>query len=151
MKVDIGIDPGVNDFSIAILRGEILQYATFVSGRATELSRILARWDCARIVIERPQAYSLHNQKGDQQDIMDLSWSAGALEAACILNTTAVVTKRFPREWKGQITKDVTKVRVTQELTDAEKLRISWPAARLRHNVYDAIHLALRTWSTRKV
>lgn len=103
-----------------------------------------------RVVIEVPQIYQLRHQKGDQNDLINVALVAGrvwqlALEKKCLVNLVR------PLDWKGQINKGVTVARVEEVLGDYERTRIKWPAKHLRHNVYDAIHLAMRTFTKRKV
>ena len=52
------------------------------------------------LIIETPQAYTLRQQKGDQQDLIDLAFSAGRV-AAKFRN----VTRTLPAAWKGQVPK----------------------------------------------
>jgi hypothetical protein len=100
-------------------------------------------------VVEIPKPYATAKQSGDQRDIRDVALVAGALMFV-LFKKSAAVRSVEPWEWKGQIPKSVTKSRVDRELTPDEVSRILWPKqAGKRHNVYDAIHMGLREFTTR--
>jgi hypothetical protein len=91
------------------------------------------------LIVEVPQIYP-GPRREDPNDLIDL---AGVLGAIIGVTRASVVWSPFPRQWKGQAPKEVTQQRVEAKLSDLEKGMIEWPASRLRHNVYDAIHLGI--------
>lgn len=150
----LAIDPGKNaagwalfdPFGVLLAAGH-LKRPDWATHGIRHLIALYGHLQCA--VIEKPQAYQIQHQKGDQQDLIDLGVMVG--KAAGELENGCPVSLVLPKEWKGQIPKEVTKARVDGELIDAEKKRIKWPKADgERHNVYDAIHLGLRTFTKRK-
>lgn len=91
------------------------------------------------LILEIPQVYGGVRDE-DPNDLIDLAGVQGAIVGV----TGAVVEwSPLPREWKGQLPKEVSAQRVEAKLTEEEKRRIEWPAKRLRHNVYDAIHMGI--------
>lgn len=92
-------------------------------------------------VIEVPQVY--RDMKGkDPNDLVDLGGVLGAVVATGLFESH-VVWSPLPREWKGQLPKEVTQKRVNAKLSNQEKTLIKWPIPSLCHNVYDAIHLGI--------
>ena len=167
MSYCLAIDPGVKASGVCLYTP--LNYTTLLERQYGVISADWVRYDKSpvaaaeaifawldshqispsKVVIEVPQVYSTRHQKGDQQDLIDLALVAGAI-AASLASPLVEVSLVRPREWKGGMDKSVTKARVDRALSDAEKARIRWPASSYRHNVYDAIHLALRTWDKRR-
>lgn len=91
------------------------------------------------LVIETPQVYGGPRDE-DPNDLIDLAGVVGAIAATV---GGPVEWSPKPREWKGQAPKEISRQRVDNRLTEAEKSRIRWPIKSLRHNVYDALHLGL--------
>lgn len=104
----------------------------------TNLEAGLDDLDCV-LIVEIPQVYDGY-QDEDKNDLIDLAGVVGALAS---LTRGRVEWSPTPREWKGQLPKEITQKRVEAELSGAEKALIVWPAKSLKHNVYDAIHLGL--------
>jgi hypothetical protein len=96
--------------------------------------------DC---LIEVPQVYPGQQQKGDQNDLIKLAVMVGRYAdraTACGFR----VTLYKPREWKGQLPKDVCWRRVRDSLTSDElSVMAKLPKSRA-HNMHDAIGLG--TW-----
>lgn len=159
----VSIDPGKHACSIACWKDCQLNYAGMVNNpfkdspgkeRAEQwgnLGRMVAGviatylpkhfdTDPVSLIVEVPQIYPGVREE-DPNDLIDLAGVLGAVICAAAYST--VRWSPFPREWKGQLPKEVTKTRVEKKLTDAEKTAIEWPKPRLRHNVYDAIHLGI--------
>lgn len=96
-----------------------------------------------RITIERPKVYPTAQQKGDQEDITELSVVVGAL-LGLLSRHCRDIRLVYPHEWKGQTPKEVTKRQVIDTLTVEEANRIVFPKQRgLHHNIWDAIALGL--------
>ena len=155
MTYRIAIDPGKLGAAYAIFDGEVLVHAGYVSGHSPEtvahalLWSIPARYRPTSGIVEKPQVYETRQQKGDQNDLIDVAEVVGAIRYA--LHSSGVSMEEVrPAQWKGQIPKRVTKARVEAELSAIEFSTIQWPEAKLRHNVYDAIHIGLRVFTARK-
>lgn len=93
------------------------------------------------LILEIPQVYE-GPQDEDRNDLIDLAGVQGAVVGA-MGNDADVEWSPQPREWKGQIPKEVTQKRVDKRLSAAEQGKIEWPAKSLKHNVYDALHMGL--------
>ncbi len=106
------------------------------------------------IAIEFPQIYDRTQSNVDPKDLIDLALMAGALSG--VFGSNSKRTFYRPREWKGQLPKDISEKRSLSKLTDEEATKIQLPrAAALSHNVYDAIGIGLKhvarrrsTWRT---
>jgi hypothetical protein len=142
----IAIDPG-KVTGVAVFEGGTLQSATvcsldvlsFIEDRSP-LNRLRAAGDC---VIEVPQVYPGQQQKGDQNDLINLAVTVGRYAeraAACRFKVTLVK----PREWKGQLPKDVCWKRVRETLTAQELANMAKVTKSQAHNMHDAIGLG--TW-----
>ncbi len=92
------------------------------------------------LVIEVPQVYS-GPRKEDPNDLIDLAGVLGAIVGG--LTFGHVEWSPTPREWKGQLPKEISRARVDSKLKPEEKTRIIWPIKSLCHNVYDALHLGI--------
>jgi len=153
MKI-ISIDPGLEKVAFAVwddagkLRSAGLVIYRHGPGKervekwrniaeATALTTGLSMGD-NRLVAEIPQVYQ--DKKTDPNDLIDLAGIVGALAGKL---SGTVEWSPLPREWKGQIPKEITQKRVLKRLAADEMERIQWPIKSLAHNVYDAIHLGL--------
>lgn len=94
----------------------------------------------AHFVTEIPQVYNAGKQKGDQDDITQLSGIVGAVVMA--LNP-ASVSHYYPREWKGQLPKETCGDRVLLTLSESERMNVGKYGA-LQHNILDAIGIGLK-------
>jgi hypothetical protein len=96
--------------------------------------------DC---IIEVPQIYPGQQQKGDQNDLIKLAVMVGRYAdraTACGFQVKLVK----PREWKGQLPKDVCWRRVRETLTPLELDNMEKLSKSRAHNMHDAIGLG--TW-----
>jgi hypothetical protein len=96
--------------------------------------------DC---IIEIPQVYPGQQQRGDQNDLIRLAVMVGRYAdraTACGFR----VTLFKPREWKGQLPKDVCWRRVRETLTLLELDNLEKLPKSKAHNMHDAIGLG--TW-----
>lgn len=96
--------------------------------------------DVHACAIEYPQIYKQAHQLGDQDDIIQVACTAGAV-------ATLVAAHKWigflPRQWKGQVPKAVHNMRVLCSLDEEEKKHMEPIGAGLRHNVIDAIGIGL--------
>lgn len=143
---------------IAIDPGKATGVATFDAGvlvRATvctfeECRNLIEKWvplnrhkaagDC---IIEVPQVYPGQQQKGDQNDLINLAVDVGRYAAYAEAGRFRVMLVR-PREWKGQLPKDVCWKRVRETLTAQELASMNKVPKSQAHNMHDAIGLG--TW-----
>lgn len=159
----LSIDPGVNGCGCALWEGAQLLRAGYVTNpaadggkvdvleRARAMAASVAAWarepsTVGHVVIEVPQTYGGRAAKGDANDLIVVGLVVGALAADF---PKAEIDSVYPREWKGNVPKDVTSARVLFELSEFEGGRVELPRAKsLRHNVYDGIAIGL--WFLKK-
>ncbi len=111
--------------------GEIAHALRFVNSTST-------------IVVEQPQVYDARFQKGDQADIVSLSIRAGILlQRFRPGRRFALELLPTPREWKGQVDKDMHNRRVLAALSVEERALIPKLSKKKLHNVIDACGLFL--------
>lgn len=93
------------------------------------------------LVLEFPQVYRSKYQKGDPNDLLQLAAVVGVIAA------TGFYTKInyfLPREWKGQVTKEITEARVKKKLSKEELGRIELTKnKKLNTNIWDAIGIGI--------
>jgi hypothetical protein len=95
----------------------------------------------AHLFCELPQSYTLAQQKGSQNDLIEVAVSVGAIVGATSADTT--VTLVTPAEWKGQLPKDVHHARIAKHITPTMRAHVEAYPKHLQHNVLDAIALGL--------
>jgi hypothetical protein len=147
------VDPGVHCSGVAVLSGGRLLRAALVEGPAGEqplaLDALLGEHAGARdgaLVVEVPQVYQDRRGPNRRQDLVDLALVAGAWEGeAARRGWTA--DRVLPAAWKGQVPKGVVAERVRASLSPEERDALDADIARvrrtLRHNVLDAVAIAL--------
>jgi hypothetical protein len=167
--VIISIDPGLNNVGVA-LWGEqgALVYAGLVrnptardkklprpevwSAAASAVVRKIATLavmtaslhDPIGIVVEIPKVRQRGSGKGDPNDLIDVAGVAAACVASFKVAIGAYTAwAPYPEEWKGQLPKAVSELRVSEKLSELELQAIEAPPPGLMHNVIDAIHLGL--------
>lgn len=99
----------------------------------------VALWEDAvwHFISEIPQVYRAGASKGDPDDLIQLAGVVGVF-SSIFRATTHLGVK--PREWKGQVPKDVHHARLVKTLTPEEMAMVERAAPpSLRHNVLDAI------------
>jgi hypothetical protein len=113
-------------------------------------------WDVPRsrtVVVEVPQVYAAASMSSDPNDLVDITFSGGFVARAA---GPSVVRLMRPREWKGQVPKDITRERAKRRLTDreleaamADEMRIK--PARFRADFWDALGVGLVALGRAKV
>lgn len=92
-------------------------------------------------VSEFPQVYRAGASKGDPDDLLQLAGIVGVFSANIAAREYLAIR---PREWKGNVPKDVHHARLTKALDDHERLIVEESAPpSLRHNVLDAVGIGL--------
>jgi hypothetical protein len=156
----VGIDPSVHGTGIAIFEGGVLtrvfvndtkiiarthSYGEIARRALSDICKISFPWT-DWIICEVPQIYK--DSPGDPNDLVAVSMVAGALCATIpALNVHTVK----PKEWKGQVPKQVHHPRIWRQLVGME-LAVATAAKEKYgprfHNAMDAIGLGL--WKLRK-
>ena len=142
---------------IAIDPGKVTGFAVFEAGKlvgataCTEEQCLVLIENAAHIslrlsgdcIIEVPQVYPGQQQKGDQNDLIKLAVMVGSYAQKAREQKFRVTTFK-PREWKGQLPKDVCWRRVRETLTPGELDNLEKLPKSRAHNMHDAIGLG--TW-----
>lgn len=103
-------------FGLGLVRGKSGEGAVDLAQRAAAAIRAETGGRLSHVVYERMQVYTVQRQKGDQNDLIELAEIGGGV-AALLSSTSAPV---LPREWKGQVPKDVLLGRVRKRLSERE-------------------------------
>ena len=151
----VSIDPGVNDCGVAVWMNQELLAATLIRSKKRGWLYLIEDtilWICnevkvhvQQLVIEIPQVYTQHKQKGDPNSLIKLAEVAGGLEYAFWdLFEGPDITRLKPHQWKGQTDKSVQTMRTMKKLTAAEHKRVELPRAKsLHHNIWDSVGIGL--------
>lgn len=125
LQIVLGIDPGLRCTGIATYDGRTVAHGSIrvadhdLSVRVSAIVGNVLEWlGIVRpdvIVIELPQVYQGRLQKGDPNDLIDLAVLVGALLHA-IPHSVALLPR--PREWKGQVPKDIHHRRIRERIPD---------------------------------
>lgn len=153
MKTTLAIDPGIRGCGVALFQGDSLQWASYVKNPETKgngpneckqmafaiISEIgrHASW-IHRLVMEWPQIYT--HGKGDNNDLLALAGVDAALASVACADE---IIHYLPRQWKGQLPKDVCNARIEKTLTPEELGHFGKFPQSLRHNVLDAVGIGL--------
>lgn len=147
------VDPGLRGCGVAEFTGGVITRAAYVrnpvlSGRGygahVEMADAVNGWisdDSERIIIEHPVIYpGAAQQKGDPNDLIDVAAVGAAIAVGFLTNYIETV---HPREWKGQVPKDVMTRRISAAISPEEREHIEPCQSSLMHNVLDAIGIGL--------
>lgn len=155
MSTLLALDPGLRGCGVALFRQDrTLEWCAYVrSGSKAldllgvlDMARAVVGWvtphEVYQLAVEWPQVYVGSKQKGDPNDLIAL---AGVVAAVCTAFPTAGVTRYKPRDWKGQVPKEVIEARVNKRLSDAERAVLDGCGCpkSLRHNAVDAVGIGL--------
>jgi len=137
------VDPGKWALAVAVWDGPRFRDAVYVEGSRHHMHATVAAYQPRKVVVEKPVSYTLAQQKGDQNDLIDVALSAGAAMAACPVALTFA-----PGEWKGQVPKHIHHARIDRDLTLPMRAAIARVAKTKQHNLLDAIALGLWWFKT---
>jgi hypothetical protein len=144
----LSVDPGLRQCGVALWSsGGILVRAWLARARTKPGAPIGERWrdiaQCVgsgaveKLVVERPQIYRM--SPGDPNDLLNISAVLGALA----VSQGAEVVTYLPRQWKGNLKKDLHLVSIRASLTEVERSRVEERPKSLAHNVWDAVGIGL--------
>ena len=145
----LAIDPSIKHTGVALFLGQELQWARVVtSAEPTSASREVrykAMADLikeavgpaipAELILEFPEIYPRHPARPN--DLMLLAGLTGYLAGS--IEALKVITY-LPKQWKGQLPKDVCITRVSSKLTPTELWRVS---AGDKTDAWDAVGIGL--------
>lgn len=139
----VSIDPGKHWCGVAGWYGGSLVFAGLVKNfqEVRETVKLFFPDGVATCFVELPQVYP--QSPVDPNDLIAVAFAAG--QASAIPGVRLVHTI-LPREWKGQVKKEVMTARIKSRLYPDESDRVFLPRAEktLAHNVYDAIGIGLK-------
>ncbi len=154
----VAVDPGLRGCGIAIYENALLHCAWYCRTN-NQTDRGPKAWVAMAACIEREWIVRVPRRVTNLQAIVlevpqvyrgprtpnpdDLIQLAGVVGAVAFGLPSAEKIHFLPREWKGQIKKEIHHPRILQKLSDAEKSGIEKTATSLVHNVYDAIGIGL--------
>ncbi len=148
----LAIDPGLRHCGLAVfnpLGGELV-FATLVRNpelklrgprawlemaEAVELVLKMAGFKASTLVLEVPQVYF---GRSVGSDLIELAGVDGAI---CYAVNPDEVFGYLPREWKGQVPKEIHNERVLKSLSPGERALLPKLPKSLAHNVTDAVGL----------
>lgn len=132
----VSIDPSTKTPGLAFWRDNSLVYAESMT--AVNIIDLRSFVPASKVVIEVPQVY---RTTPNPKSLIDLTFAAGYLAATF---GPGQVVKVLPREWKGQVPKDVMIERIKSKLTEQEMKMVSLPKNK-KHakDVWDAVGIGL--------
>jgi hypothetical protein len=149
----VAIDPGKNTGVAVFRNGVLLNVGLFQAENTQDYTQgMFALMDEIKpdqVVIEIPRSYGRMQQKGDQNDLIQLAKGAGICIAAA--SPFCLVEEVYPQDWKGQQPKEINNQQTLNKLykpveTDIiNKLKMK---KNERHNVLDAVGIGL--WKLRR-
>lgn len=149
----LAIDPGKRALGWAVFTNEALHSAGVARSDAKDTAQVasemvqqMGEGGIATLVVEQMRVYPGPQQKGDQNDLIDLAYISGGIHT---LYRHSLVSHRLvpARAWKGQVPKDIMEQRIRRSLTGTEvalvEASIQTVPPSLRHNAWDAVGLGL--------
>lgn len=154
-RVVTAIDPGLRKLGIAVFADGLLLHSALIKAPGTDLG--VTAWqriaDKARtwrldhsppgyfprdeaLVSEYPQSYVAGQQKGDQNDLIELTGVVGYLLGAIV--DVGEKQTYLPRAWKGTMDKEAMQERILSRLSPEERVN-----AVEQSDVIDAIGVGL--------
>lgn len=158
MSLLVSCDPGLRACGVAVFQDGVLVHAALVKNPVKKARGPEAWWGMAdavrthiwesdsfrlvprTYVLEVPQVYRFGKSRTDPDDLIQLAGVGGAVGA--VLRPKEAYGY-YPRQWKGQVPKEVMVARIEGRLTPEEVKAIQPVAASLRHNVLDGVGLGL--------
>jgi len=154
----LSIDPGTTCCGWAYWRNRELSACGLSRTKATTVEARIRDHDFRLhwgtsidvLVIEKPEVYQQRFWKGDPRDLIDLAMVVGGIVAQ--FPDVRSVKTVFPKDWKGQLPKDVSERRTLSKLSETEKQIVKDPHVLgspttapqgLLNNMFDALGIGL--------
>jgi hypothetical protein len=155
------VDPGLRTLGLSIFNNGELVHAALIRNPEKKARGPQAWWAMAQAarahfdrlfawegwpnpldeyVVEIPQVYRFGKTSTDPDDLIQIA-AVGAAVGTILRPKTA--TGFYPRQWKGQVPKEVMGSRIESRLTDKEAKSIVKCATSLRHNIVDSVGIGL--------
>jgi len=140
----LSVDPGKNEFSWAYFIDDELKACDLISIDKLE---VISSMDPNILIIEVPQIYLQRGWKGDPNDLIDVTITAGMIAGYLgiyrYLETRTIFVR--PHNWKGNRPKDIDN-KYTLSLLNKVELKVLDSCDvknHKKHNVIDAIGIGL--------
>lgn len=145
----VSVDPGVTKIGMAVFKDNVLISAHLIE-RATAYQTVQSFWELVvthgvtDFVCEKMQGYAPGQQKGDQNDLLEVNLTVGRLANQVECHSSANVHLIYPRVWKKQVPKEIMCTRIEGKLSDGERAVIPPKLTKKeRLDVLDAIGIGL--------
>lgn len=138
------VDPGKHACGVSHWINDTFRGAWLVEGSRYDMAMFTVSLEPDLLVCEIPVSYNIAKQIGDQNDLIQVAISAGA-----VLATSGKVQTVTPGEWKGQVPKKIHHQRLWPRLTPDMLRSIHAVKENVRHNVIDAVALGMWWLDTR--
>lgn len=144
----LGVDPGANSYAWAFVDGgKVLACGMAIVGQPIERPQLAGSYPLY-VVIELPQVYRQSHWKGDPNDLIRVAVTVGRVQAwieHAFRGVLGRVNLVKPHDWKGSRPKAVHCRSILAKLDpeSLDRLEACGVAESLKHNVVDAIGLAL--------
>lgn len=133
----IAVDPGETSGFAVLEDGQLVHNQRASSDMSDDLA---SAWPADVFVVERPQVYP-GARSGQANDLITLAIDVGAWLCSWARWRSCRRHTALPRDWKGQISKDVCHDRLVSRLTSTELAKLS-PDVDAR----DAVGIAKWAW-----
>ena len=151
----LSMDPGIRGCGCAVWCGPHLMKAAYIANTVDKGNDVRAVVHMAKqveefagridgFICESPQVYNESASKKNDNDILPLVGVDGAVAAFLYAKGTRHFSQYSPRDWKGQVPKDIMCKRIEARLSQDELDSITMPCASLQHNVWDGIGIGLK-------
>lgn len=144
----LSVDPGKHKHGCALWENGELVRAWWTGSNTSivdEIKEICPVQCITKVAIEIMQIYAGTGVKKGN-DLLAVNFSGGRLVGELRGHLDEVVTY-LPRQWKGQVPKDVMNRRIIKTLSIEERTRVSLPTAKsAQHNVWDGAGIGLKYW-----
>ena len=113
-------------FGVLVAKGNGAEWMERVRGIATQFSQILKRHKPGQVILEFQELYpgATSMTSGFRGDLFKLSLATGAMCCVSWEYTGQTPILKRPREWKGQLPKDIVELRVKKHY---EKAGLAFP------------------------
>lgn len=149
----LAVDPGLRGVGLAVFESRVLTYANYIENPVAEGGgpkawfalgdAVFADLKTRRLridvyVTEYPQVY--RQSRGDPNDLIEITGVAAACGASLPIQACYGY---LPRQWKGQLKKEVHHPLILAKLTETERAAILETRKTYIHNVIDAVGIGL--------
>ena len=110
---DLGNPELIQSYSVRVKPSSLQNRISNIT--ASVINQYLAGLAPDVVIIEKPQVYQGHLQKGDPNDLIDLAILVGQLMSSLSFVWLSTILLPTPAQWKGQIPKDIHHRRIRKQ------------------------------------